>query len=171
MRRWLISVVAAVCAAGLAPQAAHATDGAVDLAVTTATVQTLDKGALAISSVSPATVPASRVVTMPQKAVAYGPTGTPVRVRLLGGWQIKGETRSVDLTNLRLNLPTKRASVQMSSPNARVNAFDISRVKVTKRHVRGVLLIAPGMSALLNEQFGTYVFSDGLPFARFRIAR
>ena len=30
MRRWLISVVAAVCAAGLAPQAAHATDGAVD---------------------------------------------------------------------------------------------------------------------------------------------
>ena len=41
------------------------------------------------------------------------------------------------------------------------------KAKVTKKKVRGILLIAPGTASVLNEQFDTYVFSDGMRFARF----
>ena len=37
----------------------------------------------------------------------------------------------------------------------------------TPTKVRGILLIAPGTASVLNEQFDTYVFSDGMRFARF----
>jgi hypothetical protein len=146
-----------------------ARDATVDFAVTPGAFQALDEGDLDVASVQPATEADPQTFEIPLKSVTLGATGKPRRVRFTGGIQIQGENSTLQLTNLSINLPKKQASVWISSPDARIQAFDVSRIKATKRTLSGVLLIAPGTAAVLNAEFDTYVFSDGLRFARFSV--
>ena len=172
--RALLSGVGAGCLAlalaGPAPvQAQDSDDPVVDFAVTPGAFDALDEGDLDLASVQPATEPVPQTFAIPLRSVTLGATGKPRRVRFTGGIEIQGEYSTLQLTNLSINLPRKQASVWISSPDARIQAFDVSRIKVTKRTLSGVLLIAPGTAAVLNAEFDTYVFSDGLRFARFSV--
>ncbi len=172
--RALLSGVGVVCfalALGAAGpvQAQVSDDPVVDFAVTRGAFEALDEGDLDLASVRPATEPAPQTFAIPLKSVTRGATGKPRRVRFAGGIEIRGEDSALQLTKLSMNLPRKKASVWISSPDARIQAFYVSRIKVTKRTLSGVLLIAPGTAAVLNAEFDTYVFSDGLRFARFSV--
>jgi hypothetical protein len=172
--RALLTGVGAVCLAlavgAVGPaQAQDSNDPVVDFAVTLGAFQALDEGDLDLASVQPATEADPQTFAIPLKSVTLGAAGKPRRVRFTGGIEIQGEGSALQLTNLSISLPRKQASVWISSPDARIQAFDVSRIKVTKRTLSGVLLIAPGTAAVLNAEFDTYVFSDGLRFARFSV--
>jgi hypothetical protein len=128
---------------------------------------TIDEGELAVTPVGPAQELSPAVFALPVVRVSVSDTGKLRAIRLGGGLRLSGDTAPLDLTKLRVNLSARRASVKDSVSGLRVAAFDVGALKVTQRWVRGTLLIAPGASAVFNEQFDTYVFRDGLQFARF----
>jgi hypothetical protein len=140
------------------------------LSITDPALETLASGQLSIDPVGAADESEPEVFALPLISMTYTKTGAPKVVRLTGGVRIVGEPDVVDLTEFRVRMPARRGSVKVSSPaDTRIPAFDVARLKVTKKKVTGVLLIAPGTSAVLNAQFDTYVFSDGLRFARFEV--
>jgi hypothetical protein len=146
---------------------AVADDESTAVKLTAEALQTIDDGELAVDPVGSAQEIAPSVFALPVSKVSVSNSGRVRAIRLEGGLRLSGDASPLDLTNFRLNLPARRASVRDSASGLRVAAFDIDRLKVTDRRVRGVLLIAPGASAVFNEQFDTYVFSDGLRLARF----
>jgi hypothetical protein len=154
--------VVALCLAA-APAAAEDTAG---LTITPAALDTLADGDLSVAPAGAADEVAPASFAMPVTDVTFRRGGSVKSIRLAGGVTIAGED-SLDLTKFRVNLPAQQASVRASSPGTRIPAFDVVRVKVSKKRVSGVLLIAPGTASVLNAQFDTYVFSDGLRFARF----
>lgn len=132
----------------------------------------LTTGELAVEPIQPAsdTIPTKldrRAFSMPVAQVVFNRHGRVKSVRLAGGLRVVGESVSVALSEIQVRIPSRRASVRISSTSLRVQAFDVTRLKVTKKKVSGVLVIAPGTSAVLNAQFSTYVFVDGLRFATF----
>lgn len=151
--------------AGAGPAVADDESTAVKL--TPQALQTMDEGELAVAPVGSAQEIAPALFALPVAKVALSRSGKVRAIRLGGGLRLTGDAAPLDLTKMRLNLPARRASVKDSASGLRVAAFDVGKLKVSQRRVRGVLLIAPGASAVFNEQFGTYVFSDGLRFARF----
>lgn len=142
-------------------------DARASITITPAAVETLTDGQLSLEALGSADELSPAAFQLPVSALTFTRAGQPKSARLDGGVQIQGAPITLDLTKFRVNLPSQRASVRASSPDARIQAFDVARLKVTKKKVSGVLLIAPGTAALLNEQFETYVFTDGLRFARF----
>ncbi len=166
MKRVPVVVAAGLCGALLAASPAAAEDEATAVTITPAALSTLDEGELSVAPVGTAQVIGPAQFSLPVAGVALSGTGKVRRLRLDGGLRLTSDPAAVELTNLRVNLPARRVTVKASSADTRVGAFELANVKVTKRRVKGVLLIAPGAAAVLNEQFDTYVFSDGLRFAR-----
>ncbi|HPQ85876.1 MAG: hypothetical protein H6526_00420 [Actinobacteria bacterium] len=146
---------------------ALADDEATAVKLTPQALQTIDEGELGVAPVGSAQEIAPALFALPVARVSLSRSGKVRAIRLGGGLRLFGEAEPLDLTKLRLNLPARRASVKDSASGSRVAAFDVGKLKVSQRRVRGVLLIAPGASAVFNEQFDTYVFRDGLRFARF----
>jgi hypothetical protein len=166
--RLLTGLIAGVLA--LVPSVAVAEDEQASLTVTPGAVQTLETGQLSLEAWDGTDTVGDTTFLMPVTDITFTRTGEVRAIRLAGGLTIAGEPTTVDLTNFRVNLPSQAASVRASSPDTRIRAFDVARLKVSKKKVTGVLLISPGTAAVLNEQFDTYVFSDGLKFARFEYA-
>lgn len=137
------------------------------LTITPDTLAQLDNAELSVEAAGAADEVAPASFVMPVTSVKLRPGGGVKAIRLSGGLTIAGEPVSLDLTNMRVNLRAQQASVVASSPGTRIPAFDVVKTKVSKKRVRGILLIAPGTASVLNEQFDTYVFSDGMRFARF----
>jgi hypothetical protein len=142
-------------------------DDSTAITLTTPALQTIDESEVAVAPIGPALELAPAVFSFPVSKVSRSRSGEVRVIRLSGGLRLSGTATPLDLTKLRLNLAARRASVRDASSGLRVAAFDVGRLRVSDRRVRGVLLIAPGASAVFNEQFDTYVFSDGLRFARF----
>lgn len=145
-------------------------DARASITITDAAVETLTDGRLSLQAMGPADELSPAAFELPVSAMTYTRSGQLKSARFDGGVQIQGAPITMQLTKFRVNVPSQRASVRASSPDTRIQAFDVVRLKVTKKRVSGVLLIAPGTAALLNEQFETYVFTDGLAFARFEFA-
>lgn len=142
------------------------------LTMTSPALAALATGDLTVEPIQPAadtvtTRTDRRAFTMPVMRVSYGRQGRVKSVLLAGGLRVVGESVSIGLSQLQVQVPARQASVRVSSTSIRVPAFDVTRLKATKKKVRGVLVIAPGTSAVLNKQFNTYVFVDGLRFATF----
>lgn len=151
----------------VAPAVAHAEDDHAALTVTAGAVETLATGQLTLEASGETNTVGDTTFLLPVTDITFTRTGEVKAIRLSGGLTIAGEPIALDLTNFRVNLPTQAASVRASSPDTRIRAFDVAKLKVTKKKVTGILLISPGTAAVLNDQFETYVFSDGLRFARF----
>lgn len=166
--RLLTGLVAGALA--LAPTAAHAEEDRAALTVTSGAIETLSTGQLTLEPSGGTDTLGDATFLLPVTDISFTRTGEVKSIRLSGGLKIAGEPITLDLTNFRVNLPSQAASVRASSPDTRIRAFDVARLKVTKKKVTGVLLISPGTAAVLNDQFDTYVFSDGLRFARFEYA-
>jgi hypothetical protein len=165
MRSALATTAAAAAAVvGLAGPA-HADDEA-GLTITDDALTTLTDGELSVQPTAGAAPVGPASFAFPVTSVSTRPSGAVKAIRLSGGLTISGEATMV-LTNFRVNLKSQQASVRASSPATRIRAFDVVKVKVNSKRVRGVLIIAPGTASVLNRQFDTYVFSDGLRFARF----
>ncbi len=162
---------AVLVALALAPAPAHAEDDRAELRITPAALETLTDGQLTLEAVGSADATSADTFSLPVAQVSFTSTGEVRSLRLSGGVKISGEPIALDLTNFRVNLPSQQASVKASTPDTRIRAFDVARLKVTRTRVTGVLLISPGTASVLNEQFQTYVFSDGLRFARFEYVR
>lgn len=158
---------AATAALMVSSAPAMAEDTHASLTITPATLATLSDGQLSLEAVGTADNDGDDTFRLPVSEVTFTRGGEVKSIRLSGGVKIAGEPITLDLTNFRVNLPSQQASVRASSPDTRIRAFDVARLKVTKRKVNGVLLISPGTASVLNDQFDTYVFSDGLRFARF----
>lgn len=154
----------------LVPSVVQAEDEQATLTVTSGAVQTLETGQLSLEAWEGTDTVGGTTFLMPVTDITFTRTGEVRAIRLSGGLTIAGEPTTVDLTNFRVNLPSQAASVRASSPDTRIRAFDVARLKISKKKVTGILLISPGTAAVLNEQFDTYVFSDGLRFARFEYA-
>lgn len=137
--------------------------------LTSAAAETLAEGGLTASPVRPGLEIAPDWFSMPIQETTTSGSGRIKGIRLRGGLSLQGIDTSLRLTRLRLHLGSLRASVKGSAMEQRVKAFDITNLKVTDKAVSGTLLVAPGTSSLLNEQFNTYVFGDGLRFARFKL--
>lgn len=137
--------------------------------LTSAAAETLTEGGLTATPVSPGTQIAPDWFLMPVQETTTNRSGRIKGIRLRGGLTLRSIDASLQLTRLRLYLGSLRASVKGSAMDQRVKAFDITNLRITKKKVTGTLLVAPGTSSLLNEQFDTYVFSDGLHFARFKL--
>lgn len=174
------SVTIAALAAGLSVSVVlpgHAASPALPAPSATVTMTTpalsmLTAGNLAVEPVQPAadtpTIRANRqAFAMPVVRVVYNRQGRVKSVMLAGGIRVVGQTVSVDLSQMRVRVVSQRATVRVSETAARVPAFDVARLKVTRKAITGVLVIAPGTSAVLNARFNTYVFVDGLRFATF----
>lgn len=157
--------IAVAAAAVLVGAPAHADEAG--LTMTPEAVQALSAGQLTVAPLGPANEVAPGAFSMPVANVAVRPSGSVRAITMSGGLTISDAPSSLDLTKFRVNVPAQVASVRTSLTPGRVRAFDVVRVKVTKKKVKGVLLIAPGAASVLNEEFDTYVFSDGLRFARF----
>lgn len=164
MRTRLLALAAGF--ALLAPVAPAAADDA-GLTISPDTLASLDNAELSVQAAGAADEVAPASFVMPVTSVTLRRGGGVKAIRLSGGLTIAGEPVSLDLTNMRVNLRAQQASVVASSPGTRIPAFDVVKTKVSKKRVRGILLIAPGTASVLNEQFDTYVFSDGMRFARF----
>lgn len=154
----------------LAPTVVHAEEDRAELTVTSGAIETLSTGQLTLEPSGETDTVGETTFLLPVTDISFNRVGEVKSIRLSGGLKIAGEPITLDLTNFRVNLPSQAASVRASSPDTRIRAFDVARLKVTKKKVTGVLLISPGTSAVLNDQFDTYVFSDGLRFARFEYA-
>lgn len=154
----------------LTPTGAYAADDHAALTVTPGAVETLATGQLSLAPAGETSTLGDTTFLLPVTDVTFTRAGEVKSIRLSGGLKIAGEPITLDLTDFRVNLPSQAASVRASSPDTRFRAFDVVRLKVTKKKVTGVLLISPGTAAVLNDQFETYVFSDGLRFARFEYA-
>lgn len=167
MRLRLLAAVAGLLLplAGAGP--ALADDEATAVSLTSQALQTIDDGELAVAPLGSARELRPAVFALPVSKVSLSTSGKLRAIRLIGGLRLSGETGPLDLTKLRLNFSSRRASVRDSVSGLRVAVFDVGRLKFSDGKVRGVLLIAPGASAVFNGQFDTYVFRDGLRFARF----
>lgn len=168
MRTRLVALaVAGAAVLAVAGPAGAATTDTAGLTMTPEALQTLADGQLSVQPLGATDAVAPGAFAMPVTNVSFRPRGGVKSIRLTGGLTIADSPISMDLRNFRVNLAAQTASVLTSSAPSRIRAFDVVRLKVTKKRVRGVLLIAPGTASVLNEQFDTYVFSDGLRFARF----
>jgi hypothetical protein len=166
MRARLLTGIAAgvvVCA----PVPAIADDDHATITITPAAVATLNSGQLSVEPVGETDSVGDAKYLLPVTNITFTRGGNVKAIRLSGGVKIAGEPITLDLTNFRVKLPSQQATVRASSPDTRIRAFDVARLKVTKKKVSGVLLISPGTASVLNDQFKTYVFTDGLRFARF----
>jgi hypothetical protein len=162
-RRLLISAAVVALLGVAAPAYA---EGEAGLTITDDALATLTDGQLSVEPTAGADPLGPATFALPVTSVSTRPSGAVKTIRLSGGLTISGDATMV-LTNFRVNLKSQQASVRSSSPATRIRAFDVVKVKVTKKRVRGILIIAPGTASVLNAQFDTYVFSDGLRFARF----
>ena len=163
MRTRLLAFVAGFALLGMGPAVA---DDA-GLTITPDALASLDNAELSVQAAGAADEVAPASFVMPVTNVTFNRGGGVKAIRMAGGLTIAGQPVSLDLTNLRVNLRAQQASVVASSPGTRIPAFDVVKKNVTKKKVRGILLIAPGTASVLTEQFDTYVFSDGMRFARF----
>lgn len=150
-----------------APASAAADDDHASLKITPAAAATLNTGQLTVKPVGDADTVGESTYLLPVTNITFTRDGDVKAIRLSGGLQIAGQPITLDLTNFRVKLPSQQATVRASSPDTRIRAFDVARLKVTKKKVSGLLLISPGTASVLNDQFDTYVFTDGLRFARF----
>lgn len=141
------------------------------LTVTPAAIAKLNTGQLSVEAAEDTDTIGLTTFVMPVTDVIFTRSGDVKAIRLAGGLKISGEPITLDLTDFRVNVPSQQATVRASSPDTRFRAFDVIRLKVTKKKVTGLLLISPGTASVLNEQFDTYVFTDGLRFARFEYVR
>lgn len=163
MRTRLLALVAGFVLLAAGPAVA---DDA-GLTITPDALASLDNAELSVQAAGAASEVAPASFALPVTNVTFRRGGGVKAIRLSGGVTIAGQPVTLALTNLRVNLRASQASVLASSPGTRIPAFDVVKTRVTKKKVRGTLLIAPGTASVLNEQFDTYVFSDGMRFARF----
>ena len=152
------------------PATAHADDETAALTITPSALETLAIGQLSVEPSGAAGLTGEATYLLPVTDIAFNRVGEVRAIRLAGGVKIAGAPITLDLTNFRVNLPSQQASVRASYPDTRIRAFDVVRLKVSKKRVTGVLMISPGTASVLNDQFDTYVFTDGLRFARFEYA-
>jgi hypothetical protein len=138
--------------------------------LTAAATQTLTDGDVTAVPVGRVTEIAPDLFAMPIKKKLTTANGRVKAVVLRGGLDLQTADQSLTLSRLRLHLGSLRASVKGLALGQRVKAFDITNLRVNRRSVSGILLIAPGTSSILNDHFNTYVFNDGLRFLRFKVA-
>ena len=181
--RWAPSALVALAIAVTSASPVGAASTAIDenltpkgasIRLTPMALEATVEGGLEVASVGAAHQTETRSFVLPVAKVIFKPNGVVKAIRMRGGIDISGGTGGTELRKLRLAIPAQRASVKVPGEPLRAPLFGLVRVKQTKNKVSAVLVIAPGASAFLNAQLDTYVFTDGMRFARFtsrRLAR
>lgn len=141
------------------------------LRLTPAALQATEEGRLEVASVGAAQQTETRSFVLPVAKVLFKSNGQVQAIRMRGGIEISGGAGGTVLRKLRISIPAQRASVKVPGEPVRAPLFSLARVKQKKNKVSALLMIAPGASAFLNAQLDTYVFNDGMRFARFTSRR
>lgn len=74
--------------------------------------------------------------------------------------------RSVEMSNIVYDLKAGTVSYTQADGTVVQDAFDLAKLKVTKKTVHANLVVAAGQAAVLNESLSSTLFTDGMFVAK-----